>query len=386
MHFGHKPVIWWGVVVLVSVLSLLPACLPNGVIRTGAGGERVASIGYTFSQLKRDVSLPGQPVVRVTLRRVPDSSLVFQENLTQFRQLRDLVMEGPYEDADFAALPAIPWLERLELRRTRITEQGLRYLAKFPNLGALAVCGGQFIGPLGAKHIKGLGKLRALDFTGTDVLPSAILELHELQTLEEFVSECDQIRDEHLAALGQLANLRVVRLGCWKITDDGLKHLAKMLKLRVLHVIERANPSLTDAGIIPLGALGELRDLRLVRTALTDAGLEALITGITKVDTLGVPSSRVGDQGIEYLARLPNLHVLDLSNTQVTGAGLLRLVALQNLQDLALRWLAISDVDLQVLQALRQLRRLDVSGTKITPAGLDSLQDALPRTEIISGE
>ena len=69
---------------------------------------------------------------------------------------------------------------------------------------------------------------------------------------------------------------------------------------------------------------------------------------------------------------------LDLSETQVTDAGLKRIAELRELHSLSLDDTRVTDEGLKQLRGLKKLTMLAIIGTKVTPAGRKELKQALP--------
>jgi hypothetical protein len=126
--------------------------------------------------------------------------------------------------------------------------------------------------------------------------------------------------------------------------------------VRVTDVSFSGEP-ITDAILVPLEGLTQLRVLELGGTNITDAGLVHL-RELSGLDTLGLGSTNVTDAGLVYLRRLSEIQVLWLENTKVTDAGLVH------------------------LQGLEQLQMLNLDGTKVTDQGIAKLQKALPNCKI----
>jgi Leucine-rich repeat (LRR) protein len=124
-----------------------------------------------------------------------------------------------------------------------------------------------------------------------------------------------------------------------------------------------------DAGLINLKALPELQILDLSNTQITDAGLEHL-EGLTQLQWLSLTETQVTDAGLKYLRGLAKVQELYLSRTQVTDAGLEQLKGLSQLQTLNLSDTQITDAGLQHLLGLTQLQSLEPTFTKVTDAGL----------------
>src|SRR4029079_525117 len=94
-------------------------------------------------------------------------------------------------------------------------------------------------------------------------------------------------------------------------------------------------PGVSDAGLVHLAKLKELRELRL------DSARD------------------VTDQGLESLKKLTKLKSLSLQYTDVAGPGLIHLAG------------------------LKQLRELNLEGTPIGREAVDALQKALPKCTVI---
>jgi hypothetical protein len=114
----------------------------------------------------------------------------------------------------------------------------------------------------------------------------------------------------------------------------------------------------TDADLVRLVDLPQLRDLSLDETNITDDGL-AHLRGLTRLEKLDLRGTPITDQGLAYLRGLTDLRELDLFRTQVTDKGL------------------------QHLKGLLKLQTLNLFRTKVTEAGVKELQGALPAVKIV---
>jgi Leucine-rich repeat (LRR) protein len=123
--------------------------------------------------------------------------------------------------------------------------------------------------------------------------------------------------------------------------------------------------------------LRKVRDIQfldLSDTDVTDAGL-AHLAGVTTLLRLELNGTKVSDAGLKNLATLPNLQVLGLYKTKITDEGLKKhLSKLTMLQSLNLRGTKITDAGIGYLRGLRELRTLSVSGTGVTDAALENLK------------
>ena len=131
--------------------------------------------------------------------------------------------------------------------------------------------------------------------------------------------------------------------------DEALPHVARLYGLERLQLDQSA----TDAGLVHLKNLTNLKALALIGARVTDDGL-APLAALTDLEDLDLSFSGLGDGALTHLSHLPRLKKLGLRHTKVTDAGLDRLAALKPLRD------------------------LDLTETKVTPEGLDRLKSARP--------
>lgn len=107
-----------------------------------------------------------------------------------------------------------------------------------------------------------------------------------------------------------------------------------------------------DAALAKLAPLvGQLADVNLGRTKVTDVGL-ATLAGAANLQRLRLENTAVTDAGLDHLKALEKLEYLNLFNTQVTDAGL------------------------EKLHGLKGLRRLYAWETKATKEGAEKLHAA----------
>lgn len=89
-----------------------------------------------------------------------------------------------------------------------------------------------------------------------------------------------------------------------------------------------------DAALAKLAPLaGQLADVNLGRTKVTDAGL-ATLAGATNLQRLRLENTAVSDAGLDHLKDLEKLEYLNLFKTQVSDAGLEKLHGLKGLRRL----------------------------------------------------
>ena len=203
---------------------------------------------------------------------------------------------GAVTDDDLVHLKAFPSLQCVELpNKSKVTDAGLTHLAALDQLEQLNLNGTKVSAAGVVRFVKGRTRLRHLEITG---IP---------------------LRDDDLAALKELTELRVLSLRETLVTDKGAVHLKAFTKLRTINLSTREG-LISDAALPHLKDLTALEDLDLDRTAITDAGLEHL-KPLRNLRRLQVAHTAVSDAGLEYLQALSNLKELNARGTKVTKEG-----------------------------------------------------------------
>lgn len=170
-----------------------------------------------------------------------------------------------------------------------------------------------------------------------------------------------------------------VRLGGERVTDADLVHLAAIGNLENLFL---GGSKITDTGVTQhVSGLASLRSLRLNTTAIGDAGLEG-VKELSGLEELYLSETAVSDEGLKLIAGMTNLTLLDLTETAVSDTGLAELKGLSRLKILRLAGTQITDRTLQLLKQFPGLEVIILNDTKITDAGLESLK-TLPAINLI---
>jgi Leucine-rich repeat (LRR) protein len=126
---------------------------------------------------------------------------------------------------------------------------------------------------------------------------------------------------------------------------------------------------------------GRLRTVSLSGPRFTDAVMDHL-KGLTKLERLYLVKTHVSDDGLEHLKGRAGLRTLDLSFTQVSDAGLEHLKGLTGLERLWLQQPRLTDKGRGNLTGLIGLRTLDLRFTQVTDVGTNELRNALPKCRI----
>ncbi len=150
-----------------------------------------------------------------------------------------------------------------------------------------------------------------------------------------------------------------------------------------LSTLERAvldcGPDDEDCAL--LAALPGLRAIDLTESNISDAGISQLCE-IQSLESLVLSYTNVSDLGLAQLSSLVDLRELDLSLTMVTDECLNSICSLKKLEELRLGATGISDDGLHSLLSLQKLSFIDVSETIVSEEGIAVLQAALGSCQI----
>jgi hypothetical protein len=279
-------------------------------------------------------------------------------------------------------LAGLPQLRALDIRNARrLRDADLAKLAALPELRLLNLDSADELTTAGLKHLAGLKRLDLLRLTGAPGVGGTPLgELKGSAITQLDLSGCWGILT--LDGVSQLSLRRLALDGCLALGDAGLAELSGQETLEALSL--RGCP-LTDAGLAPLPA--SLRRLELAQTAISSAGLTALLARTPQLERLGLAGcANLDGATAAALAARESLRQLDLREARWLGAEELRAIGgLPKLEALDLSGVALDSETLGGLDGAATLRRLSLNGCGALPktAGqtLSSLE-ALERLDL----
>ena len=240
--------------------------------------------------------------------------------------------EGQMTDAMLLEVADVEGVTALNLSGSKaVTDEGLRHLARLPNL----------------KH---------LDLDGTSVTDRGLTLLRDLPKLERVSLAMTRVTDAGVAHLASCDDVREVNLS-WTHTGDGaIRALAGKQKLHLF----RSGNGVTDAG------LARLHELPVFKTWQGGTETMALLSYDAGPNYLFLRGPFT-DRGMQHLRGLDGLFALNLNDRAlgITSAGLPPLVTLPHLG-----WLAVDAKDdwMPYIAAMPRLRFL---GAQDTIAGDD---------------
>ena len=265
-------------------------------------------------------------------------------------------------DRHVHALTRMKSLKHLDLRFcVNLRGSGLRFLSELPYLESLNLfyCKGLKEGSfqqLG--RLKALRSLRLARTVCTDSRLSHFTRLHKLEWID--LRHNPALTDKSFRYLANLKSLRFIDVnGCRQMTGRGLSKLPRLEGLFM------AKCGLTDSSIAEIEKLDSLKGLDVsLNLSLTSESLKHL-NGMKHLRMLSLAFNYKLTQSSDGTAvplefpELPELEVLDLSNT------------------------GINDKDLLNLSKLSALRVLDIRGNTVTLFGIAQLHEELPDCQIV---
>ncbi|REJ90159.1 MAG: hypothetical protein DWQ34_17915 [Planctomycetota bacterium] len=144
-----------------------------------------------------------------------------------------------------------------------------------------------------------------------------------------------------------------------------------------LHVLEVGNAEgLAPADLRVLAGLPELSRLKLV-APIDDAGMEQ-IAPVKSLTVLNLPAAEFSDAGLAHAAQLPRLELLRFHSPHVTDAGLEHVSRMTSLRFLHLIDVPVTDAGITHLHRMTWLESFYLDGGDCTDEGLSALLTALP--------
>jgi hypothetical protein len=161
----------------------------------------------------------------------------------------------------------------VSLRDTKVSDAELEFLAKLPRLETLDLSNTP-VNSDGLVHLRKLRQLRGLSLCNTDVDDSGMKHIGRLTSLQRLSLWNTKIGDDGLEPLSGLTDMRNLVLDGTDVSDEGLKHLQGMADLE--EWLGLVDTQVTDAGLHNLEHLSKLKELNLLKTQVTPAGVKAL--------------------------------------------------------------------------------------------------------------
>lgn len=122
-----------------------------------------------------------------------------------------------------------------------------------------------------------------------------------------------------------------------------------------------------------------------MRGNLDDAGFKKIAPVVSHLVSVDLSATKITDAAVAGLATAKNLQLIRLAETGVTDACIDTLLGLPALESVNLYGTKVTDVGVSKLSAMPNLKRLYLWKTAVTPEAIKTLQEKLPKCEIITG-
>lgn len=167
----------------------------------------------------------------------------------------------------------------------------------------------------------------------------------------DVIATYQPVGDAEMAALARLRHVQILSVSGTRVTDAGMVHIRDMTDLRRLGI---ARTKIGDHGLACAANCKQLEWLGAEESAITSAGL-AYLADKQRMHTILVSRTRVGDEGIAYIQNLWRMQDLFIDDTQVTDAGLAYLKAMKRLNNLLIGSLISDGATQRLKQAVPQV-------------------------------
>jgi Leucine-rich repeat (LRR) protein len=337
---------------------------------------------FTDDVIEQIVKIKGLHSLHLSTSQITGASL---RQLEQLSDLREISFFGCEEltDESLLAIAAMPKIRSVSIGDCkRTSSKGLAGILALPVLETLALYDSaenldeQALEKLSTSHLKSVILVGELD-------DSICTRLATISSLEKIAIVSTVFRGEQLEQLKSLARLVNLKLeGCTSLSVEGLRQINQLTGLRKLFL---NHSEVSDEEVLQLTDLKQLEFLDLrVNQSLTDTGLAAL-AAMPKLQELSLfycPGIR--GEGLDHLAMLSELRILDIGNNKIRDVGLQRLSNNRSIWELKLSLnQEFTDAGAIYLGRMKQLKKLELGFT--TQLSLDlilKLDAALPGCEI----
>jgi hypothetical protein len=375
---------------------------------TGAGLRglaRLRSLQYLFlhgqDSAEAILQLQAPPSLRILCVNVRPFGDAGVQAVSRFSQLERFSAhwDGTITDRGVGYLARLPNLKKLEVGSAQITDEGAKVLGRIRTLDYLAL---PAIGltDAGLTHVANLENLKYLwvaAFTGSKLTDQTLARLAKLSKLEELMIG-GAFTDEGMKSLGGMQTLKSLDLVFAplmdpRVTNAGIAHLARLTKIQQMGFSNVKQCTLS--GLSALKDLGELRKFQVRHIRQDQGGMD--LSGMVRLEDLliSMDGQRVGqnvvydpmiDEDLHSFPKLVNLRRIQLSHNGFTDRGLQYLSGLKNAEFINLGGPGITDAGFAAFSGLPRLNWLKITGGAVTDRALKHLESSpsLARLEIKS--
>jgi len=167
-----------------------------------------------------------------------------------------------------------------------------------------------------------------------------------------------------------------LRLDGKQVSDTDLEKCGQLTGLKNLAIVET---SITNAGMQYLAGMTLLEDLRLDYTKVSDL---SVLKDMASLSSLSLLHTSIHDEDLEIVERLPNLKFVGVGYCGIKKEGLAHLAKIPLLTGLSLEGSELSDEDMKQLHRFTNLESIDLTRCIVSDAATAELRKALPKLKI----
>ncbi len=156
-------------------------------------------------------------------------------------------------------------------------------------------------------------------------------------------------------------------------TDQGAELLTRCANLKELQLV---GTSMSDAGLRLISQLEHLDWLVIDRASVTDSGISTL-SNLKKLNGLQLISTQASDEGFKTLRYLPDLTYLEATDHSLRNKELSLISQLPNLSSLRLASTTTEDTDFLSLSACRSLKVLSFDMPSVSERAIEEVKEQL---------
>lgn len=222
------------------------------------------------------------------------------------------------------------------------------------------------------KVAEAIAQLTSADFSMC-TFSSSVLNGVITSPLVELRLDFAALSTQDLEKLSQTPSLETLWLTGTSIRDEQLKSLAD---LPVLSTMALKSTNITSQALSHLATYPALKRLHLP-TGIDDKGAELLAAGGSKINELDLSYCKITDKAAESLAKLSELTMLYLNDTDLGDAAMEKLSQAPKLEVLLVNGTKLTDKGMGFLQDMQGLKHLEFRDTKVTEMGAARLRSKL---------
>lgn len=186
------------------------------------------------------------------------------------------------------------------------------------------------------------------------------------------------VTDDDLSFVAAAPGIRGIFISDTPLTDSGLRHLAKMSELREIALTSTRT---TDEGVKNLAGL-KLTALSVSAAPITDEALRTIGSMPTLLTLRLENDSRLTEEGIAHLKKLPRLEYVGFAGSKLTDRGMAEVAKIASLKRLSVNFTLVTDAAIEDIGRLKKLTSCNLNQTFVTAAGRDALKALLPECQI----